>query len=551
VAVVELPLITGLATETFPNAEIVRRKSREAAFSAVCDGEADLLLVEARAAQYLALVRPAGCAGKVLTTYGPDLPAKHLAMASTIDPDVVAAADHLRAEIDRMMGDGSMDRILRQWNYFYGGEAAALYREAEARSANRVSMLLAGVLAMVSVLLFVLLLRVRRAQRAAMAADSAKSLFVANMSHEIRTPMNGIIGMIDLARTADSHFEAREYLGAAQASADSLLILLNDVLDFSKLEAGRLELSASVFQVTGPVREACANMLPKASEKGLEITWRTDGEVPEWVEGDDSRIRQILLNLLGNAVKFTERGSISIVIGATEIEGNLIELSYVVTDTGPGIPASQQELIFEVFRQGDGSTSRKHGGTGLGLSISRNLAELMGGRLSVQSELGKGSAFQLRIRVRCRGQVLKPLPAESDSRGHCASARRLLLAEDHPINQKLAITYLTRRGHTVVLAVNGAEAVDRASRETFDAILMDVQMPEMDGLEATRRIRESEKGTGRRVRIVAMTAHAMKEDRERFLAAGMDDCVIKPFKPGDLFRSVEYLPAAADLQISS
>ena len=437
-----------------------------------------------------------------------------------------------------MMADGTTSRLLRPWNYFYGGEAETLFRIDEARAANRLSLFLASGLAVFSVLLLFLLLRVRRAQQAAVAAGAAKSLFVANMSHEIRTPMNGIIGMLHLACNTVSKPESDEYLQCAQSSAHSLLVLLNDVLDFSKIEAGRAEIFTAPFRVASPAQEAMDNILPRAAEKSLTVNCRIDPGVPEWAEGDQDRIRQVLLNLLSNAVKFTEKGGITLEVRSDPMDTRVM-LHCVVSDTGIGIPTSQYEAIFEVFQQADGSMSRKYGGTGLGLTISRRLATAMGGSLSVKSEPGHGSTFTFSVPVK---PVQAPQPATDRSSEQIASlghSLNLLLAEDHPINQRLAIAHLSRRGHRIVVAANGREALEKANQESFDAILMDVQMPEMDGLEATRRIREGERSTGKHVRIVAMTAHAMAEDRKRCLEAGMDGCVVKPFTPDELYGAVE------------
>ena len=391
---------------------------------------------------------------------------------------------------------------------------------------------------MLSALLFFMLIRVRRARRSAVAATEAKSLFVANMSHEIRTPMNGIIGMIHLARATESESDRDEYLRGAQSSADSLLVLLNDVLDLSKIEAGKVEVSVGPFSVAALANEALGNIAPRAREKGLEVVCTVAAEVPPWVEADSGRIRQILLNLLSNSVKFTEKGKIELAIRATPVADGVCQLYYAVSDTGIGVPVAQTEAIFEVFRQADGSTTRRYGGTGLGLTICRKLARLMGGEITVQSEVGRGSTFEFRVPVKPSEPAVEAGAALNPTQKAVRSLN-LLLAEDHPINQRLAMAHLDRRGHRVTLARNGVEALERFREGAFDVILMDVQMPEMDGVEATRRIRALERPLGRHIPIFAMTAHAMPEDRERCLAAGMDGYVVKPFKPEELFRAVE------------
>jgi hypothetical protein len=284
-----------------------------------------------------------------------------------------------------------------------------------------------------------------------------------------------------------------DYLATIKSSARSLLGILNDVLDFSKIEAGRLEIVPQPFRVADPVRDACATLMASAQEKGIGLSWRIAPEVPEWAQGDDSRIRQILLNLVGNAIKFTAQGEVSVSVGALLGNDSEMQLLFAVKDTGAGIPPEHQKTIFEPFRQGDGSTSRKYGGTGLGLSICSKLIALMGGEIRVESELGVGSIFRFWV---CARQVQPPsdLPAELPA---APGSQRALIA---------------RRGHTVVLVENGKLAVERSAAETFDLILMDVQMPEMDGWEATRSIRERERSTG---------------------------ILVKPFEPAALYAAIE------------
>ena len=395
----------------------------------------------------------------------------------------------------------------------------------------------------------------RRALRRADAANRAKGRFLATVSHEIRTPMNAVIGMSSALLDTPLTRAQRELAATIRSSSEALLGLLNEVLDFSKIESGRLQLDNRPFALRECVASALALLSPGAAGKGLELRCAIDPDVPEAVVADASRLRQVLVNLVGNAIKFTARGEVALAVWARMLEGGEEwELHFAIRDTGIGVPVDRRKELFQAFSQLDVAGARAPGGTGLGLAISRMIVEAMGGTVSVVSEgvPGRGSTFAFTIRAEAAPagaeRVAPPDDAERELDPALAVRHplRILVAEDNATNQRVTLQYLSRMGYRADVAANGIEAIAAVVQRPYDLVLMDVWMPEVDGVRATRRIRA--KGTReRQPYIVGLTANADADDHGAYLSAGMDECLVKPLRASELRAVVERCPARGPL----
>jgi TMAO reductase system sensor TorS len=374
----------------------------------------------------------------------------------------------------------------------------------------------------------------KQARDKAEEMSQAKGEFLANMSHEIRTPMNGVIGTLQLLEGTTLDSSQREYVHIAHKSADALLAILNDILDLSKIEAGKLSLESIPFDMRELVRDLVVLHSLKAEQKGIELNSDISDVMPDVVMGDPTRIRQILVNLITNALKFTSEGEVSIRISVPERTEEKVSLRIEVNDTGIGIPLDKQQQLFSAFTQADGSTTRKYGGTGLGLAIVRQLVEMMHGELGIESNVGEGSRFWFVVPLGVSQESLQTLSSKPQVEKQKLTGR-VLLVEDNPVNQMVARKMLEKLGLDSILAANGQQALDVLEKEMVDAVLMDCQMPEMDGFEATRQFRQREQASGANtLPVIAMTANVMEGDRERCLQAGMDDYLGKPVRMDEL-----------------
>jgi signal transduction histidine kinase/DNA-binding NarL/FixJ family response regulator len=382
--------------------------------------------------------------------------------------------------------------------------------------------------------------RLEKTTRAALEATRLKSEFIANVSHEIRTPMNGILGMIELMFRTELSTKQGKYIGTLQASANALMNVLNDVLDFAKIEAGKLQVHVGTCLPNVLVGEVVELFRPRAQLKGLHLEWVIADDVPHKIRIDSERLRQILSNLVGNAVKFTDSGQVSLGVSVASFSESKCELRFEVVDTGIGIPETSLPQLFEAFSQVDGSLTRKHGGTGLGLAICRNLAQLLGGQIGVISQVGHGSRFWLQVPADLVSDGVSSLSSlqlrgPTELQNMAGRGIRILVADDNPVNCEMVAEMLTALGCEVDCVEDGYKAVEAVEQRQYAMILMDCQMPRLDGYEATRQIRKRANG---RIPIVAATAHALASERERSLAAGMDDHLAKPITLAALSATV-------------
>ncbi len=525
-SVVHLPYSFGLARGLFPASIADATENRTVAVQHVCEARSDGAFVELRLLEGMLLHRPPGCGEKDLRVRV--LPGLRNELTVAATHEFRREADLLSDEIREMFLDGTFSGIIDRWFVFSSIEAHTLAQLGEERRNNVAAMFAIGGVLVALAIVFYLYRRARKATVEARAATLARGEFLANVSHEVRTPMNGVVGMADLLLETNLTPDQRDYCVTIRDSAQLQLAVLNDILDLSRIESGRFELQPIASAVHELFRSTTRPFGGLAAQKGLQFILEID-QAPKAVIWDPVRVSQILTNLLDNAFKFTSAGCVTVRAWSDQPD----ELRLSVADTGIGISPSAQARIFEKFMQADYSTTRRFGGTGLGLSICRQLATAMGGDISVVSAPGEGSIFTCRIAVETIDPALVPRSTLAQKTLTLSSDLPVLLAEDNRTNQKVALGLLRSLGLSVTTVDNGQQALLMHAMNNYSVILMDCQMPEMDGYEATRRIRESE-GKGRRTPILALTAGATGGERTLALNAGMDGFISKPVRRDEL-----------------
>jgi len=554
--------------QLLPGAQPIHEQGEVAAIQSVCAGASDAAMVMVQSLGSLLLRRPPGCEAVEFRITRLRSASLKLGVGSTFQS--AAAAAGLRVQIGRMASDGTLLELFDKYSV-YSSSASEMVQTLI--DAERRSQLLAYGAAGLAVALAVLawqMWRVRQARREAIRANSAKSAFLANMSHEIRTPLNGIVGMAEMLEATCLDRPQREMTGIIRTSSESLIAIVNDILDLSKIEAGGIHLERIPFDLYVTIDNIIQLLTPSARAKGLNLEAIVAADVPRRVEGDALRLRQVLVNLLGNGVKFTEKGSVRLEVRAAGDPAERRAILCRVIDTGIGIDARIIPKLFAPFTQADSAITRRYGGTGLGLAISRRMVTLMGGSIGVDSEPGKGSCFWFVVPV---GVVQEPLvprlpecappsahapppepillsaaPARAPGGAPLAPTRgRILIVEDNSVNQIVAVRAVTGLGYEAEVASGGDRALEACERGRFDAIFMDIQMPGIDGYAtcAALRRREAREPGSRRTPIIAMTANSLEEDQQRCFAAGMDDYLAKPLRLADLSRTLQRWTAPA------
>jgi signal transduction histidine kinase/CheY-like chemotaxis protein len=531
VAMVNGPVTLHLAEQLLPQSIHEPTNTRMDAFGRLCRGETDATFVEMRVFQNVLLSRPAGCEGFGFRAFQIRDGSFQMGIGATWQ--AARVADELRDEIDQFYASGYFAQRLLYWSPFSVSDTEVLFQQQNAR--QRATLQTTGTVLTLVVLALLIWQnrRVTQARRAAERASAAKSEFVANLSHEIRTPMTGILGTIELLADANLDRSQRHLVDIAHDSATALLELLNQMLDLKKIEAGRLELDHISFSWREIVRDVAGVFRPEAERRGLTLEIVEPKDAPERMAGDALRIRQVLANFLGNAVKFTEQGGIRVEIKVRSGR-NSARLHIGVRDTGIGISSEEQKALFSKFSQANSSISTRYGGTGLGLAISKALVDLMGGRIGVDSRLGAGSLFWFEVPLELEPALERPAAASGRAPVDWSNAR-VLLVDDNPVNRRVCGALIARTGCQVEHATDGEEAVSKVLAGQYDAVFMDCFMPGVDGFEATTRIRQAEP-RGRRTPIIAMTASVMADDLKRTTAAGMDDFLSKPIDLDQLDR---------------